>query len=64
MDQNAIKKLQVGLFIIFIIIMVGSIGYMLIEGWTFFDSFYMTIITISTTGFKELRPHEHMFSFS
>ena len=56
MDQNAFKKLQAGLFIIFIIIMVGSIGYMLIEGWTFFDAFYMTIITISTTGFKELRP--------
>jgi voltage-gated potassium channel len=56
MDQNAVKKLQVGLFLIFIIIMVGSVGYMIIEGWTFFDSFYMTIITISTTGFKELRP--------
>lgn len=56
MDQTAIRKLQRGLFVIFIIITVGSIGYMLIEGWSFFDSFYMTIITISTTGFKELRP--------
>jgi len=56
MDFNAIKKLQVGLAIIFSIIMIGTFGYMIIEGWTFFDSFYMTIITISTTGFKELRP--------
>lgn len=56
MDQNISKKLVIGLVIIFSIIMGGTIGYMLIEGWTFFDSFYMTIITISTTGFKELKP--------
>jgi len=56
MDQNAFKQLQVGLGIIGSIMLIGTIGYMFIEGWTFFDSFYMTIITISTTGFKELRP--------
>lgn len=56
MDQSAIKKLQIGLLLIATIIMSGSFGYMIIEGWNFFDSFYMTIITISTTGFKELKP--------
>jgi len=56
MDLNAFKKLQVGLGIIFVIMMIGTFGYMLIESWTFFDAFYMTIITISTTGFKELKP--------
>ncbi len=56
MDQNAFKKLQVGIIIIMFIILSGTFGYILIEGWTFFDAFYMTIITISTTGFKELRP--------
>lgn len=56
MDQSAFKKLQIGLLLIATIIMSGSFGYMLIEGWNFFDSFYMTIITISTTGFKELKP--------
>ncbi len=38
------------------VILSGTIGYMIIEGWSFIDSFYMTIITISTTGFKEIRP--------
>ncbi|MFA5066138.1 MAG: potassium channel protein [Dehalococcoidia bacterium] len=28
----------------------GSAGYMLIEHWDFFDSFYMTVITIATLG--------------
>ena len=37
----------------------GTIGYALIEGWNFFDSLYMTIITLSTTGYREIRPLSH-----
>ncbi|MCB0321506.1 MAG: potassium channel family protein, partial [Bdellovibrionales bacterium] len=32
---------------------LGSIGYMVIEGWSFFDSLYMTVITLSTVGYSE-----------
>ncbi|MCK4986799.1 MAG: potassium channel protein, partial [Desulfobacterales bacterium] len=32
----------------------GTIGYMMIEGWPFVDALYMTVITISTVGFKEV----------
>ncbi len=56
MDLHIYKKLQASFGFIFIIIFIGTIGYMLIEGWSFFDAFYMTIITISTTGYKELYP--------
>lgn len=56
MEQLAIKKLKAGLLLILSIILGGTFGYMIIEGWTFLDSFYMTVITISTTGFRELRP--------
>jgi voltage-gated potassium channel len=34
----------------------GTIGYSRIEGWDARDSFYMTVITITTTGFGEVRP--------
>ena len=34
--------------------MAGTAGFMLIEGWSFINSFYMTIITISTVGFGEV----------
>ena len=33
----------------------GISGYMIIEGWGFFDSLYMTVITITTGGFREVR---------
>ena len=32
----------------------GTIGYMVVEGWNFLDSLYMTMITISTTGYREV----------
>ena len=33
----------------------GTIGFMIIEDWNFIDSFYMTIITISTVGYGEVQ---------
>lgn len=38
------------------IIAVGVAGYRVIEGWSFFDSLYMTIITITTVGYGEIHP--------
>jgi voltage-gated potassium channel len=35
---------------------IGVSGYIIIEGYTFIEAFYMTIITISTAGFMEVRP--------
>lgn len=32
----------------------GTTGYMLIEGWSAWDAFYMTVITVTTVGYKEV----------
>ena len=34
----------------------GVIGYSIIEDYSFVDAFFMTVITISTVGFQEVRP--------
>src|ERR671930_989090 len=34
----------------------GTIGYMLIEGWDAWDAFYMTVITVTTVGYREVHP--------
>lgn len=43
------------IFVIVGALAFGTLGYMVLEGWNFFDSFYMTMITISTVGFGETR---------
>jgi len=53
MIQNRILKI----FLLLALIFVGGIlGYMIIEGWSFLDSLYMTIITLTTVGFMEVKP--------
>jgi voltage-gated potassium channel len=37
-------------------ILFGTIGYMTIESFSFLEALYMTVITISTVGFTEVRP--------
>jgi voltage-gated potassium channel len=38
------------------IIVIGTVGYTLIEGWSLLDSLYMTVTTIFTVGFGEVHP--------
>ncbi|MBW1690688.1 MAG: potassium channel protein [Deltaproteobacteria bacterium] len=48
------KRLLVPAIVILIAFFTGITGYMLIEGWNFLDSIYMTIITLSTVGYGEV----------
>lgn len=41
---------------LFSLLAFGTAGYMLIQQWDFFDSLYMTVITIATVGFGEVHP--------
>ena len=38
---------------------VGTVGFHWIEGWSWFDSFYMVVITLSTIGYAEVHPLSH-----
>ena len=36
------------------VVLSGTVGYMLIERWSAWDAFYMSVITITTVGFGEV----------
>jgi voltage-gated potassium channel len=48
------KRIILSAGLIVLVISFGTAGYMGIEGWNFFDSFYMTIITLTTVGYREI----------
>ena len=50
------SKLKLSLFLLLGIFVFGASGYIVVEDMRPFDAFYMTLITISTVGFQELKP--------
>lgn len=48
------RTLKIGVGLLFSVITIGVTGFHLIEKMNLLDSLYMTIITISTVGFKEV----------
>lgn len=53
---GALQDLARGLGALLLVVVAGTIGYRLIEGWSFLDSLYMTVTTITTVGFTEVHP--------
>ena len=50
------KKILTGVFILLIILIYGTSGYMFIEDMDLTDAIYMTVISITTVGFSEVNP--------
>ncbi len=50
------RRLLWGVCALVSITVAGVIGYVIIEGWSFIDALYMTIITITTVGYAEVHP--------
>jgi voltage-gated potassium channel len=57
---KGIQKLIYAILLMSLSILLGSIGFHLIEGYTWIDSFFMAVITISTVGFATIDPLEPM----
>ncbi len=51
-----LKRLRRIVIIVIILVLIGTTGYSLIEHYTLLDSVYMTVITLATVGFTELKP--------
>ncbi len=47
------RLLRIAIGIVFTLL-AGTVGFTLVEHWSLFDSFYMTLITITTVGYQEV----------
>ncbi|MDQ6929579.1 MAG: NAD-binding protein [Candidatus Eremiobacteraeota bacterium] len=50
------KGLLVAAVLLLLVVLIGTAGYAMLEGWSWFDSLYMTVTTITTVGGGEPRP--------
>ncbi len=54
--MNSNRRVTLAFLLIAGAIAVGIFGYMVIEDYTFFEGFYMSVITLTTVGFGEVKP--------
>ena len=52
--MDPVRHLNLSMLILLRLVSAGTIGFMTIEKWRFLDAIYMTVITLSTVGFKEI----------
>ncbi len=50
------RRVAIGGALFLSLLAFGVAGYAVIEGWSFLDALYMTITTVSTVGFQEVKP--------
>jgi voltage-gated potassium channel len=50
------ERVLVGGALLLAVVGAGIAGYVLIEGWTPFEALYMTVTTMTTVGYMEVRP--------
>lgn len=53
------RPLKVLSFFLALLTAGGTVGFHFIEHWSWFDSFYMVVITLSTIGYQEVHPLSH-----
>jgi len=52
--MDPVRHLKISICVLVLLVSFGTLGYIAIEGWDTLDSLYMTVITLSTVGFKEV----------
>ncbi|MFO0321380.1 MAG: potassium channel family protein [Bacteroidota bacterium] len=55
-EFKSYNRFLIPLSILLSLWLVGTIGYVLIEKYNWLDAFYMTIITVTTVGYGEVKP--------
>ena len=53
---RALTGIGLAVALLAVVFVGGTAGYMLVEGWSIWDAFYMTVITVTTVGYREIHP--------
>ncbi|HTZ96352.1 MAG TPA: potassium channel protein [Terriglobales bacterium] len=57
--MKAVRNLRLIGIALTILTLIGMAGFHFIEGWSWFDGFYMVVTTLTTIGYQELHPLSH-----
>ena len=53
--RATLRRIRTAFLALGVISTVGVLGYMFFEGWSFMEALYMTVITLTTVGYREVR---------
>ena len=53
---DARVRILSGIAIFALLLAAGTVGYMIIDGWSFMDALFMTVTTVTTVGYREIHP--------
>lgn len=54
-SSSGFRSIIRGAILLSLVLLLGTAGYMALEGWPLLDGLYMTVITITTVGYGEVR---------
>ena len=57
--MKSLRNLRLIVMALLGLTLVGTAGFHFIEGWSWFDGFYMVITTFTTIGYQETHPLSH-----
>jgi voltage-gated potassium channel len=55
-----LPKLRIVFSALLVLLLIGTAGFHFIEGWSWFDGFYMVLTTITSIGYGEIHPLSHI----
>jgi voltage-gated potassium channel len=58
-DRRLLRRAAFIATLLAVTLCLGTVGFVLLEGFSVFDAFYMTLITITTVGYEEIHPLNH-----
>jgi voltage-gated potassium channel len=55
--MSLLKRLAIAIVALLSILCLGTVGFHYLEGWSFPESLYATVVTLSTVGYGDFIPH-------